>query len=894
MDEKKLMIVDGNSILNRAFYGISTLLMTSDGVYTNGIYGFINIIQRYIEEEDPQYLCIAFDLKTPTFRHKMYEGYKAKRRAMPIELSEQVPILKEVLDAMNIKRLEREGFEADDILGSISQCAQNLGITSVLVTGDRDAFQLLGETTRLKLPRTRGGKTTTEEYDHRRIVEVYGIEPDQFVDVKALMGDASDNIPGVPGIGEKTALKIIREFGSLDNLYNSLDMIKGKKIKENLEKYKEQAYLSKKLSKIDRSMTKLCDFEDLKRKEIDKEQTAKIFKKLEFKSLIEKFDLDVDKTQTDINIDIHTITCIKELNILKEEMESKKEIYIYHLIDRIDKFTQKLASIVLSCKEGQAYYVDLTRNIDEEQFLQKFESIFENNDIKKYGHDFKSFLVYLNNKGIDFKGLAFDTMIAAYIINPSKDTYTVTETALEFLDKNIASVEELAGRGKNFTFFKDMPHQTLSELVGVYPRIIEQVSQKTKKILCENDQKELYFDIELPLIKVLADMEHYGFKVDVGALVEFSRQLDGKIDTIRKEIYSLAGEEFNINSPKQLGVILFEKLGLPVVKKNKTGYSTDVTVLEELYDRHKIIPQIHHYRQLVKLKTTYAKGLLSVIDPTTGKIHSSFNQTSTVTGRISSTEPNLQNIPIRLDMGRKIRKVFIPSSDDSLLLDADYSQIELRVLAHITNDENMINAFLEGKDIHTLTASKVFDTPIEEVTPIMRDRAKAVNFGIIYGIGDFSLAKDIGITRKEARKYIDSYLDRYPNVRQYMQDAVEMGKEHGFVSTMFNRRRYLPELKSRNYNIRSFGERIAVNTSIQGSAADIIKIAMVKVHKELRKRKLKSRLILQVHDELIIEAPAKEVEEVKNILLMGMQNAVQLKVPLVAKINLGSNWYETK
>ncbi|HOM03595.1 MAG TPA: DNA polymerase I [Acetivibrio sp.] len=894
MSKQKLMAIDGNSILNRAFYGLRELLVTSDGTYTNGIYGFLNIIQKFIEEEKPQYICVAFDLKAPTFRHNKYEGYKANRKGMPDELRVQVPLLKEVLDAMNIKRLEMEGFEADDILGSISLCAEKKGMEVILVTGDRDAFQLVGPSTKLKLPRTKGGKTEVEEYDYNRIVGDYGIKPEQFIDVKALMGDASDNIPGVPGIGEKTALDLIREYNSLENLYSSLDSIKKKGIKEKLEAFKEQAFMSRELAQIERNMPTLCDIEELKMVEIDREKTYEIFKRLEFKSFIDKFGLNDAKSQDSVELDIKTVKTVDELEGLKINIKRDGKVYIYYLIDKTGDFSQKLTAVAISSAEDEAWYLDFVNNIDEDEFFRQFKDILEDENIKKYGHDFKNFIVYLNNRGIDFNGLAFDTMIGAYIINSSKDTYTISELAQEYLNLNVKAVEELSGKGKNFTLYRDIEPDVLSKTVGIYPYVISKVSEKIDSLLKENNQEELYYDIELPLVRTLADMEYYGFKVNVNALVEFSRELKEKIDVVTKEIYSLAQEEFNINSPKQLGVILFEKLGLPVIKKTKTGYSTDAEVLEELSDRHEIVEKILEYRQLMKLKSTYAEGLLAVINPYTGKIHSSFNQTVTVTGRISSTEPNLQNIPIKLEMGRKIRKVFIPSDENYRLLDADYSQIELRVLAHITNDENMINAFLNNEDIHTSTAATVFGIPKEEVTPIMRSRAKAVNFGIVYGIGDFSLAKDLKISRKEARTYIDSYLDRYPNVKKYMHDIVEEGKEKGFVTTMFNRRRYLPELKSRNFNIRSFGERIAMNTPIQGSAADIIKIAMVKVHGELKKRKLKSRLILQVHDELIVEVFEDEREEVEKILSEGMQNAVSLRVPLVVEVKSGNNWYETK
>jgi DNA polymerase-1 len=628
--------------------------------------------------------------------------------------------------------------------------------------------------------------------------------------------------------------------------------------------------------------------------EINRKKTYEIFKRLEFKSFIDKFGLKGVSQGDSVRADIQIIKSNDELDELRDSISTAKKAYIYYMLDKVGKFTKKLAALAVSVGEDRVWYVDFVSHIEEEKFFIRFKEILENPDIKKYGHDFKNFIVYLNNKGIELQGLAFDTMIGAYIINPSKDTYTLSEMASEYLGLSVESVEMLSGKGKNFTLFRDMPVKTLSEVVGKYPYVIDQVSSKLDKMLDENGQKDLYFNIELPLVKTLADMEYHGFKINVSELVEFSRELDGKIEEIKSKIFSLAGEEFNINSPKQLGVILFEKLGLPVIKKTKTGYSTNAEVLEELSDRHEVIGEILQYRQLMKLKTTYAEGLLSVINPETGKIHSSLNQTVTVTGRISSTEPNLQNIPIKIEMGRKIRKVFIPSSDDFQLLDADYSQIELRVLAHITADENMINAFLSNEDIHSSTAAKVFEIPVDEVTPTMRSRAKAVNFGIIYGIGDFSLAKDLGITRKEARKYIDGYLDRYPKVKQYMHDIVEKGRNQGFVTTMFNRRRYLPELKSRNFNVRSFGERVALNTPIQGSAADIIKIAMVRVHEELKKRQLKSRLILQVHDELIIEMFKDEKEEVVKILKDGMENAVRLKVPLVVEVKSGNNWYETK
>lgn len=896
MKKQKLMVIDGNSILNRAFYGLqgANLLATSDGLYTNAVFGFINIMNKYIDEEKPTYLCVAFDLKAPTFRHKQFEGYKANRKGMPDELRVQVPVIKEVLDAMRIKRLEMEGFEADDILGSISLCAQQKDMEVVIITGDRDALQLASKSTRIKIPKTKGGKTETEEYDFDIIREKYNIDPVQFIDVKALMGDTSDNIPGVPGIGEKTALDLIKTYSSVENLFENIDQITKKGLKEKLITYKEQAFMSKKLAEIERNMPFLCHLYELVRDEFDKSKLYELFRRLEFKSFIDKFGLKDSQPRESLVVNTEVIKDKQGVIALKNKLKQVKEASFYHLLDKLDKFSSRLSGIAVSVSEGSSYYLGFNDSFKEDEFLEEFKSVFEDCEIKKYGHDLKNFIVYLKNKGIELNGISFDTMIGAYIINPSRDTYTISELANDYMDLSVKPIEEMAGKGRNFVTFDDMEEDELKKVVGLYPEVIFKAMKKIEEKLKENDQTNLYYNIELPLVKVLADMEFYGFKVNVNELVTISRQLDEKIHSLTLKIYELAGEEFNINSPKQLGVLLFEKLELPIIKKTKTGYSTDAEVLEELAQKHEIVSNILEYRQLVKLKSTYIDGLMAVINPVTGKIHSSFNQTVTVTGRISSTEPNLQNIPIKLDVGRNIRKAFVPCEDNYKLVDADYSQIELRVLAHITDDVNMIDAFINNEDIHTSTASKVFGVPIEDVTSALRSKAKAVNFGIVYGIGDFSLSKDLGITRKEARAYIDGYLDKYANVKKYMHDTVAEGKELGFVTTMFGRRRYLPELKASNFNVRSFGERIAMNTPIQGSAADIIKIAMVKVHSELNERKLKSRLILQVHDELIIEAHESELEEVTKILKESMENAAEIKVPLSVEVKSGLSWYETK
>lgn len=896
MNSAKLMIVDGNSILNRAFYGLKgdVLLATSGGLYTNAVYGFINILFKFIEEENPSYLCVAFDLKAPTFRHKEFDGYKANRKGMPDELAVQVPVIKDVLDAMNIKRLECEGYEADDIIGSVSLCAERKGMEVIVLTGDRDALQLASKTTRIKMPVTRSKMTETEEYDYDRVVSEYGITPLQFIEVKALMGDASDNIPGVKGIGEKTALDLIRNFKNIENLYDNLENVDKKGVRTKLENSKEIALLCRKLSAIKRDIHELCNMEELKRKQFDTGKLYQLFEKLEFRSLIERFDISRGKAPVSMIEELECINTLEELEGLKREIITSKEAAVYYLIDKDGDFEEKLIGIAFSCCKGKAAYVELGKSLNEDVFLTSIKDILGNENVKKYGHHMKNLIVYLKRKGIVLRGLSFDTMIAAYIINPSDNAYPVSRLAREHINKVIEPIEELTGKGKNYTPYGCLPVEIISKAAGTHAETVMELCKALDRILIGNEQKKLYYNIELPLIEVLADMEYHGFKVDIEGLKAFSTELEGKIDLLRNEIYYSAGEEFNINSTKQLGVILFEKLNLPVIKKTKTGYSTDAEVLEQLEPFHEIVPKILEYRQLMKLKSTYVEGLLAVINPSTGKIHSSFNQTVTATGRISSTEPNLQNIPIKLEMGRKIRKVFVTHNDEYILSDADYSQIELRVLAHITGDQNMIEAFKDGRDIHTTTASRVFGVPVEYVTPLLRSRAKAVNFGIVYGIGDFSLSKDLGISRKEARKYIDEYLDKYPGIRKYMHDIVGEAREKGYVATLFNRRRYLPELKSGNFNIRSFGERVALNMPIQGTAADIIKIAMVNIYKKLREENLKSRLILQVHDELLVETFIDEKDKVAEILKNSMENAVKLKVPLTVDVKTGSNWYETK
>lgn len=893
----KLILIDGNSILNRGFYGLSgsSMLTTSTGLYTNAVFAFINILNKYIEEENPDYIAVAFDLKAKTFRHNMYDGYKAQRKGMPEELAMQLPLAKEVLRAMNIPIIEREGYEADDIIGSLSLKAEKENFEVLILTGDRDSFQLISDRVKVILPSTKAGKTETNIYDKQAIIEKYGVLPHQLIDVKGLMGDSSDNIPGVPGVGEKTALSLISAYGSLEGVYEHIDEIKKPKLKASLIEYREQAFLSRTLGTIYRELDLCGSLEDLKRKEINRTELLNVFRKLEFESLISKMDLLTVK-------DEELPTTLKELNInhIRTEEDLKKQVpnilkqetvAVLQLIDKEDSFSSQLSGLAL-CTGDDVFYFEANADLPENVIATGLKEIWENENIHKVGHNIKELITWLFKHGIEFNGLIFDTMIAEYLIDSLRNSYPITSLSYKYLNRTIPSLDELQGKGKGMRKYSELSPDKLCEYSGHNVKAVFDLWEKQKKVLQDNQQEELFNTIELPLITVLASMEYHGFKVDAGRLHEYGEVLSARIKTLEKTIYMLAGEEFNINSTKQLGTILFEKLNLPVVKKTKTGYSTDVEVLEELYNQHDIIPCIIEYRQLTKLYTTYAEGLEKVINPVTGKIHSSFNQTVTATGRISSTEPNLQNIPVRHELGREIRKAFIPSAENAVFIDADYSQIELRVLAHITGDEALINAFVKGEDIHTSTASLVFEVEPENVTPELRRRAKAVNFGIVYGISDFGLARDLGITRKGAKQYIDGYFKKYPKVKAYMDEIVRMGQENGYVETIFHRRRYLPELASKNFHQRSFGKRVAMNTPIQGTAADIIKIAMVKVYQALKENGLKSRLILQVHDELVVETFNDEIETVRQLVKKSMEEAVKLSVPLTVDVSTGRNWYE--
>lgn len=891
MQREKLIVIDGNSIANRAFYGIR-LLTNKEGLYTNAIYGFLNILFKYLDSENPDYLCVAFDMRAPTFRHTQFEGYKAQRKGMPEELAVQMPVLKELLEAMNVPILGIEGYEADDIIGTIAKQCEQSDIDCIIATGDRDTLQLTSDIVKVYFTSTKNGAPLTEVYDDKAVRERYGVNPVQLIDVKGLMGDPSDNIPGVAGIGEKTALSLIQEYGSLESVFENINKIKGA-VKTKLEAGHEAAVMSKCLAAIDIKVPIERQLQSYRRLPVKSPKLKELLENLGFKSFLKRFDFEHSITPI---IEQKTVEC-KIVNLTAkahiDELIARAKVK-GHIFYIVFPGNDGILSAAVSLGEGICYYMDFSGGMLCEISTEHIKPLFETDDIKKTGHNIKDDIVLLNSLGIRFSGLEFDTAIAAYIDRPSRSNYELGSLIQDILGISIHADEATFGKGKARKDISGIEAALAAEFVSHRLKAIELLYEYYKNELDSLEQTELFYNIELPLTEALAQMQVLGFKVDRAKLIEFSDKLRVSINELEGSIYAYAGKNFNINSPQQLGVVLFEDLKLPSARKTKTGYSTDVSVLEGLAGKHPIIELIKDYRQLMKLKSTYSEGLLQVINPKTEKIHSRFNQTVTVTGRISSTEPNLQNIPIRLALGREIRKMFIASDSDYVLLDADYSQIELRILAHISNDPVMIEAFLNNEDIHTITASQVFGVPLGEVTSQMRSNAKAVNFGIVYGISDFALSQDLKITRAEAKRYIEGYLGKYSGVREYMTSIIEKAKEQGFVETLLHRRRYIPELKSQKFAERSFGERVALNTPIQGSAADIIKIAMVKVYMALKNGGFKSRLILQVHDELIVETHRSEIKEVEEILKTQMENAYKLSVPLVAEVKQGNSWYEAK
>ena len=869
---EKIVLIDGHSILNRAFYGVPDLT-NAEGLHTNAIYGFLNILFKILDEEQPEYLTVTFDVHAPTFRHEMYPEYKGTRKPMAEELRQQVPVIKEVLQAMNIATIEKAGLEADDLLGTISHSCEEKGMDVAIISGDRDTLQLATEHVKIRIPKTKQGRTEIEDYFASDVKEKYGVTPIEFIDVKALMGDTADNIPGVPGIGEKTATKIIVEYGNIENAHEHVSELKPPRASKNLDEFWDQAVLSKTLATIDIHADVPFDLEAARHGNMYTKEAHDYFQRLQFKNLLGRFDVEADSN--DVEEYFKEITEKAEIEQVFAEAMKAKLVGVGISEDAgnvLPLFAHEsgYGRISLAYDREKIYTIPADMEVTMDYLFGKLTELAKKVDtfvlcnLKKY----------LSLISVEKEEHCFDPILAAYLLNPLKNDYDFEDIAREQLN---LIIDEKA----------DEKTKSCYEAYTAFASV-----EILKKKLDETKMKKLFDEIEMPLLFTLYDMEHAGVKIEADALKTYGEQLGSKIVELEKNIYDKAGEVFNINSPKQLGVILFEKMGLPNGKKTKTGYSTAADVLDKLAPDYPIVSEILEYRQLTKLKSTYADGLAGFIQ-TDGRIHGTFNQTITATGRISSTEPNLQNIPIRTELGRLLRKVFVPE-EGYVFVDADYSQIELRILAHCSGDEQLIQAYREARDIHRITASQVFHIPFDEVTDLQRRNAKAVNFGIVYGISSFGLSQDLSITRKEAAQYIENYFQTYPGIKTFLDESVENAKEHGYAVTLYGRRRPVPELKSSNFMQRSFGERVAMNAPIQGTAADIMKIAMLGVNRELKKRNMKSRLILQVHDELLIEAYQDEVEEVQTILKDQMEHAAELKVPLIVDMHDGNNWYEAK
>ncbi|RAS77714.1 DNA polymerase I [Priestia endophytica] len=874
---KKLVLVDGNSIAYRAFFALP-LLSNDKGIHTNAIYGFTTILTRILEEEKPTHMLVAFDAGKTTFRHKTFTEYKGGRQKTPPELSEQFSFIRELLDVYGISRYELTNYEADDIIGTLSLIAEKEDFEVKVITGDKDLLQLVSPKTTVAI--TKKGITEVDAFTPEKMDETYGISSNQIIDMKGLMGDKSDNIPGVEGIGEKTALKLLKEFGSVEEVLNSIDQISGKKMKERLEENKETALMSKELATIMRDSPIEIALAETEYKGYDKEKLVALYKELGFKSMLEK--LDVEVTESAELQEIHP-TFLKEV---KEEHLEENVALTVELFDENYHHGDILGFGLVGEKES--YYIDRDTALQSEVFVKWLEDESK----KKAVFDIKRAAVALKWNHVELRGVDFDLLIAAYLIDPAQSHEDVAAVAkLKGYGGQVQGDEEVYGKGAK----RAVPNEeSLAEHAVRKAFMIKTLKEPFLKDLEENNQLSLFKDLEMPLALVLGEMEVQGVHMDMNRLEEMGKEIGERLSEYEKNIYALAGEEFNINSPKQLGVILFENLGLPPIKKTKTGYSTSADVLEKLASKHEIVSEILQYRQLGKLQSTYIEGLKKVVYKETNKVHTRFNQTLTQTGRLSSTDPNLQNIPIRLEEGKKIRQAFVPSHEGWMIFAADYSQIELRVLAHIAQDEKLINAFKHDLDIHTQTAMDVFKVERNEVTDNMRRQAKAVNFGIVYGISDYGLSQSLNISRKEAQEFIDRYLESFPGVQAYMDNIIQDAKEAGYVTTLLHRRRYLPELTSRNFNLRSFAERTAMNTPIQGSAADIIKKAMLEVQKRLKEEELEAKLLLQVHDELIFEAPTSEIEKLQKLVPEVMEHAIELSVPLKVDHAYGETWFDAK
>ena len=877
---EKILLIDGHSILNRAFYGIPDLT-NSEGRHTGAVYGFLNILFRILDEEKPDYLTVAFDVHEPTFRHKIYSQYKGTRKPMPSELREQVPLIQELLTAMGIKIVSKGGYEADDLLGTLAKKSEQKGMDVTILSGDRDLLQLATEKVMIRLPKTSKGKTTIEDFHGEQVLEKYQVTPTQIIELKALMGDSADNIPGIPGVGEKTATKLIVQYGSIENAHDHLEGIKPNKAKESLRDHYDLAQLSKTLATINTDSPLEYDYQEARLGNLYTQEAFQLCKRLEFKNLLSRFE-NVSAEEETLEENFFTCEDFAGAESIFEKAASCEHVGIDLLMD-----DEAVYGLGIALSKEEIYYIPSEGLITGEYLCGKVRDLSER--VILCAMDIKALLKHVR---ISDASRIFDIGIGVYLLNPLKSSYSYDDVAREYLDGSIfPSREDLLGK----TAFRKAWEESREGLFRYACYVAYTVCASRELIeekLKETDMWKVYQDIELPLVFTLHSMEQWGICVRGEELKTYGEKLSIRISELEESVYQQAGEKFNINSPKQLGVILFEKMKLPGGRKTKTGYSTAADILEKLAPEHPIVKDILEYRQLAKLKSTYADGLGAVIAED-GRIHSTFNQTITATGRISSTEPNLQNIPVRMELGRLIRKVFVPE-EGYVFLDADYSQIELRVLAHMSGDEMLIQAYREAQDIHRLTASQVFHVPFDEVTDLQRRNAKAVNFGIVYGISSFGLSQDLSITKKEAADYINKYFETYPKIKGFLDGQIEMAKEKGYVVTMFGRRRPVPELKSSNFMQRAFGERVAMNSPIQGTAADIIKIAMNRVYKRLTEEGLKSRLVLQVHDELLIETKVEEIEEVSRILEEEMKGAAALSVELDVDMHQGNNWYEAK
>ena len=888
---KTVMIIDGNSLMNRAFFALPPLT-NKDGVPTNAIHGFMSMIYKMMDTYGPEYMTVAFDMKAPTFRHAAYDQYKGTRKGMPEELRIQVPILKEILDALRIHRMELEGYEADDLIGTVAKLcgAQNLKVK--IVTGDKDALQLVDS--QIEVLITKKGISQMECFGPEAIRETYGLTPEQLIDLKGLSGDTSDNIPGIPGVGPKTAIKLLEVYHSVEGVIESAEEIENKRIRSLIETYAHQALMSKSLARIETQVPLNFDLSEFLLAEPNLEAARSLFSLYELKGLMGRL-----KTEAELTDSVHKDVGESRVNLVasREDLAawvdaagSEGRIAIYSLVDKAHVRNLKLRGVGAALGDQCCYIPESPEAPLASEFLRQIGS---NANVEKWSYDLKREYLLGYDLGYALENGSFDVAIARYLIDPARTSETLSAMAFERLKISMPEEEAVFGKGAKQLNLFDLPELEVAWYAQSSARAIYDLTLQMLEEIEHENMGHLFHQVEMPLVEALASMEYEGFSVDMKELDDMDVLLSEQLTQLESKVYELAGGPFNLQSPKQLGEILFDRLGLPAMKKTKTGYSTSHDVLEKLADHHSIIPLIMEYRTYSKLKSTYIEGLRQVVNPVTGKIHSSLNQTVAITGRLSSTEPNLQNIPVRLPLGRRLRKVFL-ASPQHLLLDADYSQIELRILAHFAKDEALIRAFREGLDIHTATAAQVFDLKPEEVTSLERSRAKEVNFGIVYGMSDFGLSENLGITRKEAKKYIDQYFAKHPSVKEYLDGTIEACKTHGYVTTILNRKRYVPDIHSKNFNLRSFAERTAMNTPIQGSAADIIKVAMVKVFQDLKKGGFKSRLILQVHDELIIDCVPEELEAVMALLKKDMEEAVSLEVPLEVDMKAGANWYETK